>query len=1030
MLLLVRPPGQRLSFEHHGKLINPARIAASEDVIAVVSMVVDIASLVLTCLSVRATQQTKPASDVLQMLGVLAQLEHWELLPALTDAAWRAVLVACAHGGGDLMRRVCCIVYQLIPSVTGSMPDSLTYGCFLRALAAKKRHLGTLEPISLGKANKSAPVLYTTPEQTEALLDPYLYLEEMGVTWYIQRSALQGQTLGSSEDSSRGGISNTSSHSSSAAHHRSAPVSPLAGMTGAMTKHLNLNKRFPVSLSFRSAENSPAGNTGTVDQRPISIKPEAARQTSGQFALSDGPGMLVFSRPFTLLGVCPPRKVSEFSLHTPKGPTPGKLSAKLLNRMDQLYAGALPHIRFLPPAPLAVPVAPTMDRSDSTVTNLSVSTASSVSGDASPVVSHPGRMAQLSRAFFSKKTSASSPLPPAPLPTVVETSPATEKTGPGSHLPPLAPPLGPSSGSAPASPSPMMSWTSKLRPTMFFGGSPKTSHLHTPQQADSHSSDVEMKEMSATLNFDDEDSGTEEEGGSDSESRGSLAPSPPPWTALPDADSSASVSPMRPEETVDTVIPPPPQSSAATLEVEEQITPKSEMSTATESLLDLDTEDAAAVVVSDELDLFEADPPVLVPVPVQATTEDTEILASKGENTRESPVVDASTAQPADRIEPPLTAKALPVDVVTLQAQLLKAFEEEYAAQGRALGIYSFTPCPHCGFAMLDEEVLTRWCHGSAYEAHVKGNPRSSSARNMCAVHAVSCKQCAQSFSPELHVVCYSSNNDSKQDSEVSDSLVSLWSETVSYLSPFGLRYELEALLMQHGAQTISTDWLHSHHPAVLWGLLWYSARLHLPSGLQHTAASYTEQNGSPSPEQSYQHPVVVGWRECTIRAKAGRILQGRTADFLTVQELFPGCSEEDTERLENTVVPALDGSPAGMRIAMVSLCECASVVEYGRSVGMSVARLVSVGLLSICYLHGKKQYTIPRGFDSIAQLNKVSSILTTTVVFTAVCIFTPLCCCCCFTGCAGPFVRKELRGRHQVCAELSGPAAHGHHRD
>ena len=36
-------------------------------------------------------------------------------------------------------------------------------------------------------------------------------------------------------------------------------------------------------------------------------------------------------------------------------------------------------------------------------------------------------------------------------------------------------------------------------------------------------------------------------------------------------------------------------------------------------------------------------------------------------------------------------------------------------------GIHSYTACVHCGFAMLDEEVLTRWCHGSAYEAHIKG---------------------------------------------------------------------------------------------------------------------------------------------------------------------------------------------------------------------------------------------------------------------------------------------------------------------
>jgi hypothetical protein len=95
--------------------------------------------------------------------------------------------------------------------------------------------------------------------------------------------------------------------------------------------------------------------------------------------------------------------------------------------------------------------------------------------------------------------------------------------------------------------------------------------------------------------------------------------------------------------------------------------------------------------------------------------------------------------------------------------------------------------------------------------------------------------------------------------------------------------------------------------------------------------------------------------------------------DFLTVRDIFPGCSEADALKLENDVVPVLDGSPAGMRIAMVALCECDSVMEYGRRANLTVARLVNIGLLMICYLYQKTEFTVPKLFSALAHLNRVS---------------------------------------------------------
>jgi hypothetical protein len=437
-------------------------------------------------------------------------------------------------------------------------------------------------------------------------------------------------------------------------------------------------------------------------------------------------------------------------------------------------------------------------------------------------------------------------------------------------------------------------------------------------------------------------------------------------------------------------------------------------------LLDLDSE--AAVVVADESQLFDnnSDHPA-----------ETGAIQSAG-STEDVPSVDAD-------IE---AAKAKPVDVVTLQAQLLQAFEDEYASQGRVLGIHSATPCPHCGFTMLDEEVLSRWCHGHAYEAHIKGNTRSPQARNMVAVHKITCKQCSEEFQPQLHVSCYAKDGNITPESECSTPvsvaahvpvrLQRLWAEEVSYLSPFGLRYEMESVLLQYGHTAFTTAWLHAHHPVLLWGILFYSCRVHLPSGLHHVspANDFARSNGSEA--RSYLHPVVVGWRESTVKALASRVLTAKAYDFLTVRDIFPDCTEEDAAKLEQDVVPALDGSPAGMRIAMMEFSQCHSVMLYGQKAGFSAARLLNMGLLMMCYLYHQTHLTMPKHFDTLAHLDKVSFI-----VKCWCCIRSPHHSssgqppsnCCCFAP-AGSAVREGLRGRHQVRAVRRRYRENRRHRD
>ena len=342
-------------------------------------------------------------------------------------------------------------------------------------------------------------------------------------------------------------------------------------------------------------------------------------------------------------------------------------------------------------------------------------------------------------------------------------------------------------------------------------------------------------------------------------------------------------------------------------------------------------------------------------------------------------------------------------------------------------GIHSYTACVHCGFAMLDEEVLTRWCHGSAYEAHIKGkycilvfiacvtrywymllasranfcaslikgvfilfmfstlfstvgDSKSKAARDMYAVHQISCKQCFELHTPLLHVQCYQKKNLTLESAKISTAdlaeakLECVSEGSVPYLSPFGLRYRLEALLLQHGSAVINTQWLHQHEPSVLWGVLWYSARLKLPSGFMHTNPSPSA-NVSTAASKALSHhqcPIVVGWRACTVEGYAARLLSGRVLDTLSPSELFPGCSLEDAGIIERVVIPALDGSPASMRVAMVHLSECTSVMAYGARLNMTRARFLNLSLLMLAYLYNKTNLVVPREFTKIGHLNKV----------------------------------------------------------
>ena len=70
------------------------------------------------------------------------------------------------------------------------------------------------------------------------------------------------------------------------------------------------------------------------------------------------------------------------------------------------------------------------------------------------------------------------------------------------------------------------------------------------------------------------------------------------------------------------------------------------------------------------------------------------------------------------------------------------------------------------------------------------------------------------------------------------DELRVLWKESVSRLSPKGLRLALEEQMERIGERVADPCWLHVHQPAVYWNILWFSTMMKVPSGFLASPAA------------------------------------------------------------------------------------------------------------------------------------------------------------------------------------------------
>ena len=132
-------------------------------------------------LILRAKVDARPLSCLLQQLGILAELESKSLLPFLDETTWRCVFTTCLAVGGTFARQIAWTVYDCVTALNVPL-SSATYGAFYHAVNAVK---------------------IRDPGTASDELDAYLYLEEMGLTWFYQRSAIDSSAIHGSGANSR-----------------------------------------------------------------------------------------------------------------------------------------------------------------------------------------------------------------------------------------------------------------------------------------------------------------------------------------------------------------------------------------------------------------------------------------------------------------------------------------------------------------------------------------------------------------------------------------------------------------------------------------------------------------------------------------------------------------------------------------------------------------------------------------------------------------------------------------------------------
>jgi hypothetical protein len=330
------------------------------------------------------------------------------------------------------------------------------------------------------------------------------------------------------------------------------------------------------------------------------------------------------------------------------------------------------------------------------------------------------------------------------------------------------------------------------------------------------------------------------------------------------------------------------------------------------------------------------------------------------------------------------------VNIIQLNDKVLDVFVQYFMEKGQIITIHNYSPC-ECGFVFMDEEILSLWCRSASMDIHagnIAGGPTQRSSRRKSLIsldpfHRLLCAQCGKEVNPKLYVMKHETlrrEDDHPLASTVAGDGIHVQHtamEEANYLSPFVLRMELEEALMRLGEGLGEVDYLYRQRPDLLWNILWYSTRFSLPSGcFLQNAGSHEYTRGD------HTFPILIGWRKEVVEAKSKRVLQGMPGDLLEVADLVPFCSESELKLVMGGVLSNLDGSPAGMRLALLHLAQCESIHVAAQEMKLSIARLLYTSMLGLALhfahfaVYDKKRPELHRDLSQVVHTLSASCVV------------------------------------------------------
>jgi len=248
----VRPPILRLCYQDSGCLVRKVNMNLYTESKAATGMVMDLFSTSLLMLSLRSSRKVNSIGSVLQAFGVLAHLDSLKLLSLVDDTIWRGLLVACgAIEEQDFSHKATCIVYSTMKSA-GIDPDVLSYGIYCKSFSR------------MSKKGVSSAVA------RETYWDPYFHLEQIGLSWYSQKSIPFDDDIESITDSPSGSTPSTPVRTSGASSAQLTPQSvspsPPRSVPGSLWGMLRGKKKASMELiGPRARRMSVNASTASID---------------------------------------------------------------------------------------------------------------------------------------------------------------------------------------------------------------------------------------------------------------------------------------------------------------------------------------------------------------------------------------------------------------------------------------------------------------------------------------------------------------------------------------------------------------------------------------------------------------------------------------------------------------------------------------------------------------------------------------------------------------------------------------------